>query len=158
MFTRFLAEYLSAEARSIFMTVERLFLSRGTLCVCVDRGERDRDRERKGERILANLPHPRIAPNLYKYRRGERVHLRAYKPPEYRNRRGKRRFGGCGQLKNDTSQLYFERCCTVVSLVPPPLTNLNSSPPFECGYLERLAPQRRVSLSAYLFIDTGKYL
>lgn len=77
MFTRFLAEYLSAEARSIFMTVERLFLSRGTLCVCVDRGERDRERER----ILANLPHPRIAPNLYKYRRGERVHLRAYKPP-----------------------------------------------------------------------------
>lgn len=81
MFTRFLAEYLSAEARSIFMTVERLFLSRGTLCVCVDREEKDGRTNKERERILANLPHPRIAPNLYKYRRGERVHLRAYKQP-----------------------------------------------------------------------------
>lgn len=155
MFTRFLAEYLSAEARSIFMTVERLFLSRGTLCVCVDRGERDRERER----ILANLPHPRIAPNLYKYRRGERIHLRAYKPPSTEQ---ERRFGGCGQLKNDTSQLYFERCCTVVSLVPPPLTNLNVVPVrMECGYLERLAPQRREQrffICLNLIIDSGKYL
>lgn len=50
MFTRFLAEYLSAEARSIFMTVDRLFLSRGTLCVCVDREEKDGRTDRKGER------------------------------------------------------------------------------------------------------------
>ena len=56
MFTRFLAEYLSAEARSIFMTVERLFLSRGTLCVCVDREEKDGRTDR--ERETRNGPNP----------------------------------------------------------------------------------------------------
>lgn len=57
------------------------------------RGERRKDgqkgREKERKRILANLPHPRIAPNLYKYRRGERVHLSAYKQPSTEQEREK---------------------------------------------------------------------
>lgn len=105
MFTRFLAEYLSAEARSIFMTVERLFLSRGTLCVCVDREEKDgrtnKEREREYSRTCPTHALRQISINTVE----AREYIYAPTSSRVRNSRERRLipFGGCGHLKNDTS-------------------------------------------------------